>query len=76
MILGPEKHKLVHYASDREKEKFFNELVQKNIVNFDRFEKMHKSYKCLKKEHPKLLYEKNIINLLDKEKLEQIIVNS
>ena len=73
LILGPEKHKLLHHACQEEKEDLFNHLKTNGKISFERFKKMHTVYKCLTREHIEVLADKKLISSIDKEELLQLI---
>lgn len=73
IVLGPEKHRLIHLACDEEKDDLFNHLKTNGIINVERFKKMHTVYHCLTKEHINILAEKKLISSIDKEELLQLL---
>ncbi len=69
LILGPEKHRLLHNASNIEKEDLYRHLISNGSLQIERFENMIKMYKCLTKKHVEILYEKKIISRYDMDRL-------
>lgn len=75
IILGPEKHRLIHLACAQEIDDLYNHLKTNGVINYSRFEKMHTVYKCLTKEHIEILADKKLISSIDKQKLLDVISN-
>lgn len=76
IVLGPEKHMLLHHACREEVEDLYNHLKTNGVINIDRFRRMHSVYKCLTSEHIKILSDKKLISSIDKEDLEKLILES
>lgn len=62
LILGPEKHRLIHHACDEEKEDLYNHLKTTGVITFDLFKKMIDDYHCLNEEHLVILKNKKLIS--------------
>ena len=75
LILGPEKHMLLHHACQEEKDDLFNHLKTNGKISVERFKKMHTKYNCLTSEHIKVLADKKLISSIDKEELLNLITS-
>lgn len=75
LVLGPEKHMLLHHACQEEKEDLFNHLKTNGKINIERFRKMHTVYNCLTREHIEILADKKLISSIDKEELLELIAS-
>lgn len=73
IVLGPEKHMLIHHACKEEVDDLYNHLKTNGIINIDRFKRMHTTYHCLTKEHIETLGNKKLISSIDKEDLLSLI---
>ena len=73
IILGPEKHRLIHLACKEEIDDLYNHLKTNGVINIDRFKRMHTVYHCLTKEHIQTLSNKKLISSIDKEELLMLI---
>lgn len=62
IVLGPEKHKLLHHASKDEILDLYMSLKEKGVITPDRFRNMHNKYHCLKEKHVEALKQKGIIS--------------
>jgi len=76
LVLGPEKHKLVHHACIEEIDDVYNHLKTNGKINYKRFEKMHAEYKCLTRRHVEVLYNKKLISSIDRDNLLKLINTS
>ncbi|OLA78131.1 MAG: hypothetical protein BHW55_02355 [Candidatus Melainabacteria bacterium 35_41] len=75
IVLGPEKHMLIHHACQEEKEDLYNHLKTNGKINIERFKKMHTIYGCLTEEHIEILHKKKLISSIDKEQLLDLLVS-
>lgn len=75
LVLGPEKHMLLHHACQEEKEDLFNHLKTNGKICIERFRKMHTVYNCLTQEHVEILASKKLISSIDKEELLKLIAS-
>ncbi len=73
IVLGPEKHMLIHHACREEIEDLYRHLLANGIINTDRFRRMHTIYHCLTEEHIQTLLNKKLISSIDKEELLELI---
>lgn len=73
LILGPEKHRLVHHASGEEVEDLYNHLKTTGIITFDLFKKMIEDYNCLDKDHLSILKTKKLLSSVQYEQLLEMI---
>ena len=73
LILGPEKHRLIHHASDEEIEDLYNHLKTTGIITFDIFKKMIEDYNCLDKDHLSILKTKKLLSSVQHEQLLEMI---
>ena len=73
VVLGPEKHRLIHLACQEEIDDLYNHLKTNGIITIERFKKMHTIYHCLNANHIQVLYNKNLISSIDKEMLIELI---
>jgi len=73
LVLGPEKHSLIHYACKEEIEAIYNLLKTNNKINYERFRKMHVIYGCLTVRHVQILFDKKLITSTDKANLLKLI---
>lgn len=73
IVLGPEKHMLIHHACREEIDDLYRHLLANGIINTDRFRRMHTIYHCLTKEHIQTLSDKKLISSIDKEELLNLI---
>lgn len=69
IVLGPEKHMLLHRACREDINDLYTHLITNGVININRFKKMHTVYKCLTKEHIQTLYDKKIISSIDRDNL-------
>lgn len=75
LILGPEKHMLLHHACQEEKEDLYNHLKTNGKINIERFKRMHTIYNCLTAEHVEALANKKLISSIDKVELLKLIAS-
>ena len=73
IILGPEKHKLIHYAHPDRIEELYNDLKGNGTIKFEIFEKMIKDYNCLTDKHLDILNNKNLISSEELNQLSDLI---
>lgn len=73
IALGPEKHMLLHHACKKEVEDLYNHLKTNNVINIERFKRMHTVYNCLTKKHVQILYNKKLISKIDRDKLNNFL---
>ena len=73
IVLGPEKHMLIHHACREEIDDLYRHLLANGIINTDRFRRMHTVYHCLTEEHIQTLSNKKLISSIDKEELLELI---
>lgn len=73
IILGPEKHKLIHYAHPEKVKELYDILKEKEIIKFDNFKNMILNYNCLTDTHLSILRNKNLINAEEFLELSQLI---
>lgn len=73
IILGPEKHRLIHLACKEEIEDLYNHLKTNGVINIERFKRMHTIYNCLTSQHIQILADKKLISSIDKEELLELI---
>lgn len=73
LVLGPEKHKLIHHACIEEIDDLYNHLKTNGKIDYARFEKMHTEYRCLTPSHVKFLYNKKLISSMDRDNLLKLI---
>ncbi len=73
IVLGPEKHMLLHHACKEEIEDLYNHLKTNGVINIERFKRMQQVYNCLTKEHIEILAAKKLISSIDKEELYKMI---
>lgn len=73
IALGPEKHMLLHHACTEEREDLFNHLKTNNVLNFERFKRMHTVYNCLTKKHIQVLYNRKLISSIDRDNLYSMV---
>jgi hypothetical protein len=69
LVLGPEPHKLLHLGYIDDREDAILHLVKNNKLEYNRFEEMVSTYKCLSKEQIYLLKRKKILTSDEVEKL-------
>ncbi len=75
IVLGPEKHMLLHHACQEEKDDLYNHLKTTGIISIERFKKMHSTYKCLDSNHIEILFNKKLISSIQREELLNMIVS-
>ena len=75
IVLGPEKHMLLHHACQEEKDDLYNHLKTTGIISIERFRKMHNIYKCLNLKHIEILFNKKLISSIQKEELSNMILS-
>lgn len=73
ICLGPENHSLIHHGSAEEVEDFYLTCKSRGVLSLDRFKLICTRYKCLTKDHVKILVHKKIISKLDAEELNRLI---
>lgn len=73
ICLGPENHSLIHHGSAEEVEDFYLTCKSRGVLSLERFKLICTRYKCLKKEHVKILVNKKIISKFDAEELNKLI---
>ncbi len=69
VVLGPEKHILLHRANIEEINNITTHLISTGIYSFDRFKRMVVDYHCLTENHINRLYEKRIISSIHRDQL-------
>ena len=73
IILGPEKHHLLHKAVQDEIDDLYNHLKTNGVIDIQRFKRMHKIYNCLTEQHIKILFNKKIISSYDRDDLLELL---
>lgn len=73
ICLGPQNHSLIHHGSKDELEDFYNTCKTRGILSFDRFKNIVVEYRCLTKDHVKILLNKKIISSHDATELNDLI---
>lgn len=73
ICLGPHNHSLIHHASSSAVNDFYLTCQTRGVLNIDRFKSICVKYKCLTKEHVKVLVSKKIISKIDAEELYKLI---
>lgn len=73
LILGPEKHRLLHNACSEEKEDLYRHLISNGSLSIARFENMIITYHCLTRDHVKILKDKKIISSIDMARLSELV---
>ncbi len=73
ICLGPQNHMCIHRGSERAVADFFNTCKTRGVITFERFKNICVKYKCLTKEHVKVLLAKNLISNLDATELLALI---
>lgn len=73
LVLGPEKHQLLHHACIEEIDDLYNHLKTNGVINFERFKRMHTIYNCLTKKHIQVLFNKKLISSINRDTLSEII---
>lgn len=73
ICLGPHNHALLHHGSTNTIEDFYGTCVSRGILSFNRFKNICEKYKCLTKNHVKILLAKKIISKTDADDLNKLI---
>ena len=73
ICLGPQNHMCIHRGSERAVADFFNTCKTRGVITFDRFKNICIKYRCLTKEHVKVLLAKNLISNMDATELLSLI---
>ena len=73
ICLGPQNHMCIHRGSERAVADFFNTCKTRGVITFERFKNICVKYRCLTKEHVKVLLAKNLISNLDASELLALI---
>ncbi|QLY40195.1 hypothetical protein HF295_04680 [Hujiaoplasma nucleasis] len=73
LILGPEKHRLLHNACNEEKEDLYRHLISNGSLSVALFENMITTYHCLTKKHVRILKDKKIISSFDMQRLSTLV---
>ena len=69
ICLGPQNHMCIHRGSERAVADFFNTCKTRGVITFDRFKNICIKYRCLTKEHVKVLLSKSLISNIDANEL-------
>ena len=73
LILGPEKHRLIHHACQEDIDDLYNHLKTIGIITFELFKNMIIDYNCLTIEHLEVLKNKKLISSIQYEELSELI---
>ena len=73
ICLGPQNHMCIHRGSKRAVEDFYNTCKTRGVITFDRFKNICVKYKCLTKDHVKVLLAKDLISSIDATELLSLI---
>ena len=73
ICLGPLNHMSIHRGSEQVVSDFFNTCKTRGVITFERFKNICVKYRCLTKEHVKVLLDKNLISSLDANELNTLI---
>lgn len=73
ICLGPQNHMCIHRGSERAVADFFNTCKTRGVITFDRFKNICVKYRCLTKDHVKILLAKGLISTLDADELLNLI---
>lgn len=69
ICLGPQNHMCIHRGSERAVSDFYNTCKTRGVITFERFKNICVKYKCLTKEHVKILLAKGLISSIDADEL-------
>jgi len=69
LVLGPEKHQLLHKACQEEVDDLYNHLKTNGKITIERFRRMHEIYNCLTPKHVRIIYNKKLISSIDRDDL-------
>ena len=73
ICLGPLNHMSIHRGSEQVVSDFFNSCKTRGVITFERFKNICIRYRCLTKEHVKVLLDKNLISNFDATELLTLI---
>lgn len=73
ICLGPQNHSLIHHGSVNALEDFYNTCKSRSVITFGRFRNICVKYRCLTKEHVKILLAKKLISTIDAQELNELI---
>lgn len=73
ICLGPQNHMCIHRGSERAVADFYNACKTRGVITFDRFKNICVKYRCLTKEHVRILLAKGLISNLDADELSSLI---
>lgn len=73
ICLGPQNHMCIHRGSERAVADFYNTCKTRGAITFERFKNICVKYRCLTKEHVKLLFAKGLISSIDADELFALI---
>lgn len=73
ICLGPQNHMCIHRGSDRAIADFYNTCKTRGVITFERFKTICTKYRCLTKQHVKILLAKGLISNIDAEELRSLI---
>lgn len=75
VVLGPEAHKMIHCACQKEVDDVFYQLRVNGALNIDRFKEMITVYHCLTEEQINILSNRKVITAREKEELLELLVS-
>ena len=73
ICLGPHNHSLIHHGSTATVEDFYNTCLSRGVISFNKFKVICEKYRCLTKQHVKILLAKKIISNADADDLNKLI---
>lgn len=73
LCLGPQNHSLIHHGSSNAVEDFYKTCQTRGVLTFERFKGICIKYRCLTKDHVKILLSKKIISKVDYDELMELI---
>lgn len=73
ICLGPQNHSLIHHGSVSAVNDFYITCQSRGVLSLNRFKSICKKYRCLTKEHVKILLIKKIISKIDADELNLLI---
>lgn len=73
ICLDPQNHSLIHHGSTNALSNFYRTCQTRGVITFERFKNICVKYRCLTKEHVKILLAKEIISKSDADELNCLI---
>ncbi len=73
ICLGPQNHACIHRGSENAVADFFNTCKTRGVITFERFKNICVKYRCLTKEHIRILLAKKLISNIDATELYALV---